>query len=94
VQNRGRRGRDRMVVGFYNLGVSGQGYGVYRHFQQCYIYIVPISFIGQSNMHPQVLEDRTAPPSFSQRCKNKIASYPSSIIFSLIIREYDIISPH
>jgi hypothetical protein len=31
---------------------------------------------------------------FFQNCKNKIASYPSAIIFSLIIREYDIISPH
>jgi hypothetical protein len=45
-------------------------------------------------MYPQVLEDRTTPPSFFKTAKTKIASYPSAIVFSLIIREYDIISPH
>jgi hypothetical protein len=38
-------------------------------------------------MYPQVLEERTAPPSFFQNCKNIIPSYTSAIIFSLIIRE-------
>ena len=32
-------------------------------------------------------------PLFS-KLQKQIASYPSAIIFSLIIREYDIISPH
>ena len=41
-----------------------------------------------------VTRGQDSPTLFFQNYKNKIASYPSAIIFSLIIREYDIISPH
>jgi hypothetical protein len=59
--------------------------------------VVGTDYIGSSKIQQSYAPGTRGQDSltlFYQNCKNKIASYPSVIIFSLIIREYDIISPH